>query len=132
MGETGKVFYVPENWYFYRIHSSSITHTQSNLIREFFADVAYNMQRQRQTSGLDDLQRGFPPPKPNDQGSLPHSSRKHIQGLLLGRAWREHGAGQRVRALRTAVRALTADPFQASVWKSLVALAFRAKRKTSS
>ena len=65
-GEAGKIFYVPENWYFYRIHSSSITHTQSSLIREFFAEVAHTMQRQRRISGQDDLQRGFPPSKPND------------------------------------------------------------------
>jgi len=131
LGEMGRIAYVPENWYFYRLHASSITHTQPHLIREFFQQTALDLQRQRQTVGLDDLQRGRQPLKRNFDQSSPLSTKEHIQGQLLGSAWREHRAGNRLEALRIGVRAITSNPSNFRVWKSIVALAVKSPGKES-
>ena len=52
LGEAGHIGYVPQNWYFYRLHSSSITHTQTSALLNFYERTAYALQKQRQTIGL--------------------------------------------------------------------------------
>lgn len=123
--EVGRIGYVPETFYFYRIHESSITHRQSNVVREFFERTAHYFQEQRRTSGLDDLQRGRPPSKPEAGLSSANSASAHIQGMLLGRAWREHDAGLKANAVATGLRALAENPSNFRVWKSLLALALK-------
>ncbi len=125
LSESGRVLYVPENWYLYRLHATSITHTQQTTLREFFARTALELQSQRRQSGADDLQRGNPPPIPNVEGSQVNTAKAHVQGLLLGRAWREHGLGQRMRALRSGARALAAGPMQLHAWRSVAALVLK-------
>jgi glycosyltransferase involved in cell wall biosynthesis len=125
LGEAGRIAYVPENWYFYRLHASSITHTQSNAVRAFFERTAFELQRQRRMSGLDDLQRGCPPAIPSFGRSPGHSAAEHLQKHLLGRAWREHQVGKKIPALQTGVRALMANPLKFRVWKNVLALVFK-------
>jgi len=131
MGEGGRIAYVPDNSYFWRLHSSSITHSQSNILREFFERTAYEMQSQRKTSGLDDLQRGHPPSKPSVDQSSAHSATDHIQGQLLGRAWREHQGGRKLSALRTGVRAAAVNPLNIGIWISLLAMVLKSAGKAS-
>jgi glycosyltransferase involved in cell wall biosynthesis len=131
MGEMGRIAYVPDNAYFWRLHSSSITHTQSTELREFFERAAHEMQRQRKTSGSDDLQRGCPPSKPGGDQSPAHSAGDHIQEHLLGMAWREHQAGNKVLALRTGIRAVAASPLNIHVWKSILTLLLKPPGKAS-
>lgn len=125
LGELGRIGYVPQTFYLYRLHASSITHRQSNTRREFFERTAHDFHRQRGTSGLDDLQRGCPPRPPEIGLSSANTASMHIQGMLLGRAWREHNAGQKARALGTGLRALRTDPSSPTVWKSFVALVLK-------
>ena len=125
LGEAGRIAYVPKNWYMYRIHASSITHTQSNSLRAFFERTALELQTQRQTRGLDDLQRGCPPSKPRIRQGRPHAASEHIQEQLIGRAWREHASGKKIAALRTGVHALVTNPWSPQVWKSVFALAWK-------
>ena len=121
--ELGRIAYVPEVFYLWRLHASSITHRQDNTLREFFEQTARDFQRQRQTNGVDDLQKGCPPVKPVlDSRAAKLSASAHIQGLLLGRAWRENAQGRKLDALRTGLRALTAGPGNFQVWRSVLAL----------
>lgn len=80
----------------------------------------------RQASGSDYLERGHPLSKPEAGLSPANAASAHIQGMLLGRAWRGHGAGQKAKALSTGLRALTANPSDLKAWKSLVALVLKA------
>ena len=128
LGEVGRIAYVPENCYFYRLHGSSITHTQPTAIREFFGQKAYEFQLQRRRDGLDDLQRGCPPPKPDADVSRVHTANEHVQEMLLGRAWREHRARRKAQSLRTGLRALMTNPMKISVWRSVLALALKSPR----
>ncbi len=122
LGEAGRIRYEPQNWYFYRLHPSSVTHTQRTHLREFFSRTAYDLQNQRRECGIDALQRGSPPPLPNGVDSSVHGAKEHIQGMLLGHAWREHRMGRRMRALRAGARALAVNPRQLRAWKSFAAL----------
>jgi glycosyltransferase involved in cell wall biosynthesis len=131
-GEAGRVVYVPENYYFYRLHPSSITHTQSNVVRQFFERTAFELQGQRRSCGLDDLQRGCPPLKPSSNRVSALSASEHIQGQLLGRAWREHQAGTRLSALRTGARALAVNPLNFHAWKSALALLLKSSGDVAS
>jgi GT2 family glycosyltransferase len=125
LGEVGRTGYVPERFYFWRLHASSITHRLGNVLLEFYHQTAFDFQKQRQVSGLDDLQRGCPPSKPEAGLTPANSASMDIQGMLLGRAWREHRAGQKAQALGTGLRALTANPSDLKVWRSVVALALK-------
>jgi hypothetical protein len=128
VGEAGRIGYVPENFYFYRLHSSSLTHSQPNAMRQFFERTALELHRQRIADGLDDLQRGRPPEKPGSDLAAVHSAGAHIQAQLLGQAWREHNGGQRMAALRMGIRALTINPINAEAWKSVLALLVKRSR----
>lgn len=132
LGEVGRIAYVPQQWYLYRLHASSITHTQPDATRRFFEQKAYELQKQRQENGVDELQRGQVPQKPTDDWSPPYSAKRHVQGQLLGRAWQEHRVGKKTQALRTGARALAADPLQMHVWRSMAALILKSHRRTSS
>ena len=122
LGEAGRVAYVPEERYYYRINASSITHTQTTTVRKYFEAAAFDLQRQRRLCGLDDLQRGCLPPKPDSNVSSAFSAAEHIEGLLVGRAWSEHGSGKRMQALRSGFRALATNPLRMCLWKNLVVL----------
>lgn len=129
--EVNRIGYVPENFYFYRLHASSITHHQSNIRLEFFERTAHDFQKQRRTSGMDDLQRGRPPSKPESGASPSVSADEHIQNLLFGRAWREHAEGRRWDALRTGISALILRPGNWQAWKSIFALALVASKEAN-
>jgi glycosyltransferase involved in cell wall biosynthesis len=125
LGESGRIAYRPDISYFYRIHASSLTHCQSNAVRIFFEQTAHDFQRQRRAGGLDDLQRGRPPRRPEAGAARAYSAQAHIQGILLGRAWREHAAGEKAKALASGMQALKADPSMLSAWRSVLALVWK-------
>ncbi|NJO77883.1 MAG: glycosyltransferase family 2 protein [Cyanobacteria bacterium RM1_2_2] len=125
LGEVCRVWYQPGVYYYYRLHRASITHTKSSSEREFFDAVAREFQVQRQTAGLDALQRGNPPLPPKSSTSRPMSAAQHIQKFLLWRAWYEHQAGQKWQALSTGMRSVMTMPSNLATWKSVLALAFK-------
>jgi glycosyltransferase involved in cell wall biosynthesis len=127
LGERARVMYRPENAYLYRLHDASLTHTQGLARRTFFETTARAFQNERRLGGSDALARGTPPEPPGD-GTRRDPARAHIQGMLLGRAWREHGRGRKGQALRTGLRAALASPGRMEAWKSLLALGIKRSR----
>lgn len=129
LGEISQVWYLPGLYYHYRVHDASVTHTKSSTEREFFDFIARELQQQRQTTGEDDVQRGCPPlpPKRHDKGRLTAS--RHIQGFLLGQAWREFGNGNQRQALVTGLRSAMTLPSNISVWRSLLAMSLKSLNK---
>ncbi len=125
IGELCRVWYLPDIEYYYRLHDTSLTHTQSNVEREFFDSTVVEFQRQRRTQGSDDLQRGCPPPTPPQGSTKALKSGEHIQGLLIGSAWAEHEAGHKQRALAIGMRSVIAQPNSIEAWRSLLALAVK-------
>jgi glycosyltransferase involved in cell wall biosynthesis len=128
-GEFAKVMYLPNSVYFYRMHDASMTHSQGNIKRLFFNETARLFQSQRKTSGADDLQRGCPPIPPEVQSDTPGSAAKQIQGILMGAAWGEHAAGNRLKAFMLGYRALKELPSNLGSWKNLLALLVKPVKK---
>jgi glycosyltransferase involved in cell wall biosynthesis len=126
LGEKGRIFYLPEEFYLYRLHRASITHTQHTELREHFSGKAIEFQGQRLTRGWDDLQKGSAPPKPSKAGSSIKSASEHIQGMLLGRAWNEYKNRKKLRAMETVIRAICARPSSVTAWKSLFIMIIKA------
>lgn len=117
-----RVWYDPRVWYRYRLHEGSTVHSMPDNQRVFFEAQAKRFARQRAATGTDDLARGTPPPVPDACGCRPYLARDQIQGLLTGRAWREHQGGRKGRAIRTGIAAALARPGNPTAWRSLAAL----------
>lgn len=130
LGEACRIWYQPGIHYHYRLHRASITHTRSTIEREFFDTVARQFQLQRQTGGLDDLDRGQPPTMPESLTYRSLSAAQHIQKFLLWRAWYEHQAGQKWQAVSTGMRSALTMPSSLSTWKSVLALAVKPSEST--
>jgi GT2 family glycosyltransferase len=131
LGELGKVWYSPTTSYYYRLHNTSITHTQSLAEQEFFKSTAKDFQHQRLTQGWDDLQRGCPPiPSPQTSGSV-FSSKQHIHGLLLYHAWKKHEQGLKMQAIKTGLKATLTCPGTIESWRNLFFLLFKPIPKAS-
>ncbi|MEY8213088.1 MAG: glycosyltransferase family A protein [Colwellia sp.] len=121
IGECHNVCYEPRNSYFYRLHDSSITHTQAKNRRVFFEETARLFLQQRLENGADDLQRGEPPNIPAFEG-LPSSSQEQIRGMLTSEAWRLHSAGHKMKAINKGWSVCLKAPFGLISWRNLLAL----------
>lgn len=122
LGEACRVWYTPTNEYLYRLHQASVTHSQSNTLREFYDRTAVEFQQQRRTSGSDDLQRGFPPAIPQGGDPSGVNAAIHQQAMLVHSAWSAHQAGRKQEALMLGLRSIAIRPFNLTVWRSLLAL----------
>ncbi len=131
IGEVTKIWYEPKLSYVYRLHGESITHTQPTAEREFFGRVMREFQKQRRETGMDDLQRGNPPPVPKNLIKSATDPNHQIQQVLLGTAWQEHRVGKKLKALATGIRACLSGPGNFAAWKSLGALAIKRAGRAS-
>lgn len=121
LAEVCKVFHIPNIVYFYRLHNSSIVHTQASSKRKFFEDSARLFRKQRQQKGADSLQLGCPPDIPVEFG-LPVDAKAQLQGALIGTAWRLHKQGKKLEAIKSGFRACLINPINLVAWKSYVML----------
>ena len=125
LGEVCRIGFVPRVTYLYRLHDSSITHSQARLRREFFEATARKFQLQRQQRGSDDLHNGHPPLPPDAAGDVPSVASQQIQGMLIGQAWRHFQAGHHRQAISTAWRAVRNRPSSLAAWRALSVLLLR-------
>ena len=121
--------YLPHSFYWYRLHDESITHTQGSNKRKFFEEMARQFQSQRKTTGQDDLQRGCPPKPPDGNSDKPGTTAKQIQGMLIGAAWREHAAGNRLNAIGLGFHAIIQLHFDPGILKSFMVLLLKSVTK---
>ena len=121
LGEICRVWFESEIEYLYRLHPSSVTHTVSDVKRQFYDAIAVEFQRQRRTRGYDDLQLGCPPPIPEGSDSKMDAA-AHTSKMLLGSAWIAHREGRKWQAVTKGIKAAVLQPQQVSNWRSLVAL----------
>jgi glycosyltransferase involved in cell wall biosynthesis len=124
LAERCRVWYEPADRYRYRLHGASITHNQPSGRRRFFEEYARELRAQRAAGGPDDLQRGVPRDAPAPDATR-DGHHRHIQGMLIGEAWRMHGRGAKLDALRLGLRAIAQSPTSAETWRSVAALALK-------
>lgn len=125
LGEKLRVGYDPFNSYYYRLHDESITHSQATARRIFFEQTCHVFQQQRLSCGSDDLSDGNPPTPPSKTGHAAPGAVSHIQGMLVGEAWRKFAAGRTTDALGLAWRAVAKKPSSISAWRALLLIALR-------
>lgn len=125
LGEQLRVGYDPFNSYYYRLHDESITHSQATARRVFFEQTCHVFQQQRLIRGSDDLSDGNPPTPPSKNGHAAPGAVSHIQGMLVGEAWRTFVAGRTTDALVLAWRATAENPIGISAWRALLLIALR-------
>ena len=123
VGTAGRVWFEPRCGYVYRLHGTSSTHTQPTPQREFLTDVARQFALQRAAGEPDDLERGRPPVVPS--GGKAQRVDQHVQGMLVGRAWRQWRAGERKAALGSAWEAVRARPLASEGWRALLGVALK-------
>lgn len=119
LAEKGKIGYIPENMYFYRIHNSSITHVQSSNKRMFYEKAAREFLKQRLECGQDLLQRGVAPTAPQAE-SKGTDSVDQIIGYMISESWRLHKNKFKADAVMISVRACCKKPFDWKVWKNII------------
>jgi glycosyltransferase involved in cell wall biosynthesis len=122
LAERGPVGYEAFDAYRYRLHDTSITHTQSNPLKKWYADQAAVFLEQRRRGGRDDLDRGNPPLVPQFPSEKRLCSAQEIQDRLLAKAWQLHRQGDKSAALREGWRAAKARPGNLTGWRSYVSL----------
>jgi glycosyltransferase involved in cell wall biosynthesis len=121
LAEVCNVFYEPNVVYYYRLHDSSIVHTQTSTQRLFYEATARSFRQQRAENGEDDLQAGYPPQIPVGYG-LSVDAKTQLQGALIGTAWQLHQNGQKLKAFKTGLNACRIRPGNFIIWKSFVML----------
>jgi len=128
LGEIARVWYEPKQAYRHRLHDESVTYSKGNEVRFFFETSAKRLQEQRRQSGKDDLQQDNPPLPPVVLVSQPSKSIEQVQGMLINLAWREHGAGQKFKAMLAGWRAVWSNPRKLSAWRNLAYLTLKRPR----
>jgi glycosyltransferase involved in cell wall biosynthesis len=123
MGERCRVWFDPAIVYHWRLHNTSITHTQKSKQRIFYETTAKEFQKQRQARGRDDLEMGNPPTPPPKEGSAAALEvHDQTQQMMMGASWREHRAGRKGKAIGMGFRAAMANPASFWAWKSVASL----------
>jgi len=123
LAESCRIWYQQGSNYSWRLHGSSITHTQPNFERNFYEARAREMQLQRGKEGKDDLMKGiFTLPQTVSKKKKIHSSNQHVAELLLGKAWQEYSLGKFGIARQLGLQAIIKNPLNVRLWKSFVVL----------
>ncbi len=121
-----KIMYFPDQWYAYRLHAESITHTQRENTRHKFEEAAKLFQKQRLISGQDDLERGVASPideKRDSSNATP--ARDHAINLAIASSWQLHEQHQKKSALNLLFKIYKKNPTSFNTLKNLILLALK-------
>jgi glycosyltransferase involved in cell wall biosynthesis len=117
-----RIWYEPKNFYFYRMHEASITHSQHSGERKFFENLAKTLQQQRQKGGKDSLDLGEPVSLPSYRLHKPKKALDQINDILTGEVWKYYQNKKRILAVLTAIKICINQPIKISRWKNLLIL----------
>ena len=125
LAQYGEIWHEPIVSYFYRLHDSSITHTQNTEIREFYEASAKKFAKQRSQCGTDDLMNGSPPALPDIPNNNTSSANQQIISQLVGSAWAHHRSGNKMLGITKIMQAISLNPLNIFLWKGLIAIIFK-------
>lgn len=133
LAKIGAVWHLPKVGYRYRIHATSITHTQSDVKRKFYERCASEFACERRDLGTDVLESGAPPDVPVGDNYDMRRHHHHIAGQYQGKAWALCNERDHVNALKSISQAIRHNPLGASHWISffkILVLAFVPRSKS--
>lgn len=116
----GKIFFLSKNFYYYRLHDISITHTQSNSHREFYESVARKCHRQRLLGQQDSIEQGIRMTPDMITIDEPHNSNTKIFNQLVSESWYWHKHKNKWRAVLEASKLIKFYPFRFKAWKNIL------------
>ncbi|MAX52589.1 MAG: hypothetical protein CMH22_11465 [Methylophaga sp.] len=116
----GKIFFLSKNFYYYRLHDISITHTQSNSHRVFYESVARKCHRQRLLGQNDSVEQGIKMKPDMVMIDEPHNSSTKIFNQLLSQSWYWHKHSNKWRAVLEAAKLIKFYPFRFAAWKNIL------------
>lgn len=116
------IMYYPQNWYIYRLHSHSITHTQSEETKLKYEQQAKRFQQQRLTTGKDDLDLGIAEIIHDNPNTDATDAEKHSWGILISHCWRLHNDNNKKEACKLISKALAKRPFNLTLIKHFIML----------
>ncbi len=120
LSSQGKIFFLAENFYYYRLHNISITHTQSNSHRKFYESVARECHKQRLSGEIDSVDKGVslnPLALPEDE---PMDTKTKIINQLISESWYFHKEKKKSKAFEIALRLIRFYPFEFCSWRNAV------------
>lgn len=117
----GKIFFLAQNFYYYRLHNISITHIQPNSKREFYEAIARKCHEQRQSGVKDSVDSGenLTPPEIGDKA---RKSENKIINQMISQSWYWHKNYQRKKAIYEAFRIVKFFPTSLLSWKNLLTI----------
>ena len=125
LGAIGRVVFVDQSWYTYRIHGESITHKSKNGERLFFEMQAKSFALQRLRNGNDSIDLGVAEHYKGDGSGALNSAQEHEILLAQSTVWALYSQGQFRRSLLLSIRLFLHYPFRLAYLKTTVALAVK-------
>jgi glycosyltransferase involved in cell wall biosynthesis len=129
LAASGSVWHWPTAVYGYRLREGSIMHTGSRALHDFYEKRARGFARQRAATGRDDLERGSPPPIPEDlRNASAQRARRHIANHLESQAWQLFNRDGFGTALPWMLRAVRHSPADLRKWRGLAIMLIKGLR----
>jgi glycosyltransferase involved in cell wall biosynthesis len=123
VAEHGQVWFSPMHVYRARLREGSITRSQSLGRLRWYLSCAEKFRQQRQSEGVDDLDRGQPPTPPDEfEEERVRPPRVFAQELMISESWRSLSDTKKKAAYRWALRALQVYPKSVSAYRHLAKL----------
>ena len=122
LSDYGAVYFNPELYYLYRLHSASTSHSQESNIRVFFEQSAIDFRIERTLGGTDRLEQNTPPSAPPVEISAHNamiSANDQLRGIMCGQAWRLNSSGKIRESILIALNLIKLNPLALSAWKTL-------------
>ncbi|HIC46052.1 MAG TPA: glycosyltransferase [Methylophaga aminisulfidivorans] len=124
LSEKGSIYFMSQNFYHYRLHKLSITHTQSVSHKKFFEELAKECHLQRLAGQKDIVESGEAIHLSYDDKKFENSS-NHIYNLLTGESWYWHDKRNKRMAIKSALRLFSIAPMRLQTWKNLVLIVLK-------
>lgn len=115
LSELGPIYFLAINFYFYRLHHLSITHTQSNSHREFYETVARHSHHLRLKGHIDDIDSGVKLEIP-EKNDTPRNVNFKIRNQLISESWYLHKNSKKITAIKAAGKVIRIYPMSLKVW----------------
>lgn len=129
LSSQGKIFFLAKNFYYYRLHNLSITHTQSNSHRQFYESVARKCHQQWLLGRPDSIEQCVKMMPDNISNDEPRSSESKIFNQLISESWYWHKHVNKRRAVLQAMKVIKFYPFRYRGWLNVILIIFKSNKK---
>lgn len=124
LSEKGNIYFMSHNFYHYRLHDLSITHTQSVAHKKFYEELAKQCHLQRLAGEKDVVELGKAINLSYDDENFENSN-EHMFNLLEGESWYWHMKKDKRKAIQSTLRLFSIAPFRPRTWKNFILIVLK-------